>query len=51
MGFSRLVWFLVGRYAHKIENILPFKKLILAEVFLFSIYYMSASFISNPYLV
>ncbi len=51
MGLSRLVWFLVGRYAHKIENILPFKKLILAEVFLFSLYYMSASFISNPYLV
>lgn len=51
MGLSRFIRFLVGRYAHKIEKILSFRKLILAETFLFSFYYISASFISNPYIV
>lgn len=51
MGFSRFIRFLVGRYAHKIEKIFSFKKLILIEIFLFSLYYISASFINNPYIV
>jgi hypothetical protein len=51
MGTSRLVWFVVSRYAHKLEQRIPFKKLIIAEIFLFTFYYISASFLTNPYLV
>lgn len=51
MWLSRFVWFLVWKYIHKIEEFLPFKKLMLLEIFIFSSYYISASFINNPYLV
>jgi MFS family permease len=51
MGISRLVRFIVSRYAHKIEQRIPFKKLIVAEIFLFTFYYISASFLTNPYLI
>ncbi|AHB41706.1 Major facilitator superfamily MFS_1 [candidate division SR1 bacterium RAAC1_SR1_1] len=51
MGLSRLVWFVVGKYAHRIENFIPFKKMMLIETFLFSLYYISASFINDPYIV
>lgn len=51
MWTSRLVWFLVGKYAHKIEQIIPFKTLMLAEIILFSLYYMTASFLDNPYII
>lgn len=51
MGLSRLVRFVVGRYAHQIENIIPFRKLMFCEILLFSAYYISASYITNPYIV
>jgi hypothetical protein len=51
MGISRLVWFVVSRYAHKIEEYIPFKKLIVYEIFFFTLYYITASFLTNPYLV
>ncbi|MDR0651329.1 MAG: hypothetical protein LBG59_08265 [Candidatus Peribacteria bacterium] len=51
MGGSRLIWFIVSRYAHKIEQYIPFKKLVICEIFLFTFYYISASFLTNPYLV
>lgn len=51
MGLSRLVWFWVWKYAHRIENIFPFKKLMLFEIFLFWLYYIWVSFLSNPYVV
>lgn len=51
MGLSRFVWFIVWKYAHKIEDFLPFKKLMLLEIFIFSFYYISASYINNPYVV
>lgn len=51
MGLSRLVWFVVWKYASKIEDFISFKKLMFLETFFFSLYYISASFIDNPYLV
>jgi MFS family permease len=51
MGLSRLVWFVVWKYASRIEDFIPFKKLMFLETFLFSLYYIFASFIDNPYLV
>ncbi len=51
MWLSRFVWFLVWKYAHKIEKILAFKKLMLIETFIFWFYYMLVSFIDNPYIV
>ncbi len=51
MGWSRLVRFLVGQYAHKLEKILPLKQLMFVEIFLFVAYYISASYLTNPYLI
>lgn len=51
MGLSRFVWFIVWKYASRIEDFISFKKLMFLETFLFSLYYISASFIDNPYLV
>lgn len=51
MWISRFVRFLVWKYAHKIENIFPFKTLMLIETFIFWFYYMLVSFIDNPYIV
>ncbi len=51
MGLSRFVRFIVGRYAHRIENIIPFRKLMLCEIVFFSVYYISASYIDNPYII
>lgn len=51
MWLSRLVRFVVWRFADKIEELIPFKKLMFLEIILFSLYYVSASLIGNPYLV
>lgn len=51
MGLSRFVRFLVWKYAHRIEDFIPFKKLMILETFLFSFYYITASYIDNPYIV
>lgn len=51
MWLSRLVRFGVGQYADKIEKIIPLKKLMLIEIVVFVAYYLSTSYISNPYLV
>lgn len=51
IGLSRFVWFLVWKYAHKIEDMISFKKLMFLEIFLFWIYYMCVSFLNNPYIV
>ncbi|NUJ98183.1 MFS transporter [Candidatus Gracilibacteria bacterium] len=51
MGLSRLVRFVVGKYASKIEDFISFKKLMILETFIFSLYYIFASFIDNPYFV
>lgn len=51
MWWSRLVRFIVGQYAHKIEKIISLKKLMIVEILLFAWYYMLASYIENPYIV
>ena len=51
MWLSRFVWFLVGRYADRIENFVSLKRLMFLELLFFSLYYVSASFINNPYLI
>ncbi|MDR2416494.1 MAG: hypothetical protein LBD75_08115 [Candidatus Peribacteria bacterium] len=51
MGGARLVWFIISRYAHKIEHYIPFNKLIVLEILLFSGYYITVSFLTNPYIV
>jgi len=51
MWGSRLVRFIVGQYAHKIENIISFKKLMFIEIVIFCTYYLSTAYISNPYVV
>ncbi len=51
MWLSRLVRFVVGQYADKIEKTIPLKKLMLLEILVFVVYYLSTSYISNPYLV
>jgi MFS family permease len=51
MGFSRLIWFIVGHYAYYIEKILTKKKHLFIEMFLFPTYYILVAFFSNPYLI
>ncbi len=51
MWLSRLVRFVIWKYASRIEDFISFKKLMFLETFFFSLYYISASFIDNPYLV
>lgn len=51
MWLSRFVRFLVWQYAHKIEDKISLNKLMLAEIFIFSFYYIWAYFITNPYIL
>jgi hypothetical protein len=51
MWSSRFVWFIVWKYIHKLEEVVSFKQIMLLEIFIFSFYYISASFINNPYVV
>lgn len=51
MWWSRFVRFLVWHYAHKIENIISLNKLMFLEIFIFSLYYIWAYFITNPYVL
>lgn len=51
MGGSRLVWWIVGKNITRIEKYIPFSRLILLEVFLFPIYYIGTSQLTNPWIV
>ncbi len=51
MWGSRLVRFIVWQYAHKIDAHIPFRKLLIIEVFLFSGYYMISARLNNPYII
>lgn len=51
MWWSRLVRFIVWQYAHKIDAHIPFKKLLIIEIFLFSGYYMTSAWLDNPYII
>lgn len=50
MGISRLVWFVVGYYAHHIERI-QIETLMRIELFIFPISYVLIALFSNPYVV
>lgn len=49
MAGARLVWFLFGHYAHKIEKI-KIKKIMIFETFLFPILFILISLTKNPYI-
>mgnify|MGYP003683557599 CR=1 FL=1 len=50
-GGSRVVWFLVARYAYLIKKYLTMKQHFLIEVFLMPLIFISMAFFSNPYFV
>ncbi len=51
MAASRLVWWYVGRSVKTIERYISFKKLIILEIFVFPIYYITTGYIENPWIV
>lgn len=51
MWGSRLIWFIVGRYAYNIEKYISFSKLMLIEIIVFGAYYMTAASFHNPYII
>jgi len=51
MWFSRIIWFLVSRVLHKIEQNISIKKLLFWEIFMFSGSMFLISFLKNPYIV
>jgi hypothetical protein len=51
MGGSRIVWWAVGRSIKYIERYISFQRLILIELCLFPLYYITAGYISNPWLL
>jgi hypothetical protein len=51
MGGSRIVWWVVGRWIHTIEKYISFQRLILIELCIFPLYYITAGYISDPWLL
>ncbi|MBT7902752.1 MFS transporter [Candidatus Woesearchaeota archaeon] len=51
MGLSRLIWFVVGNYAHLIEEKFTMKQHFLFEIFFFPLLFFAIAFFSNPYFV
>ncbi|MCP4524235.1 MAG: MFS transporter [Candidatus Gracilibacteria bacterium] len=51
MGFSRVVWFLVGHYAHYLEHYLSLRRLLFLELLLFPIVFLAVAHLTNPYLI
>lgn len=51
MALSRLVWWYVGRSVKTIERYISFQHLVLLEVFLFPLYYITTGYIENPWIV
>lgn len=51
MGLSRVVWFLVGRYIHLIEDKFTMKQFLLFEIFFFTSYYFLVAYLSEPYII
>ncbi len=51
MGLSRVVWFLVGRYIHLIEDKFTMKQFLLFEIFFFTSYYFLVAYLSQAYIV
>lgn len=50
MGISRVVWFVVARYAHLLKKV-PLGRLMLADAFIFPLLWGSAAFVTNPYVL
>jgi MFS family permease len=50
MGFSRGVWFIVGRNTRLIEKWLPGERIIIFDIVAFTSYFLLSSSLSNPYL-
>lgn len=51
MAGSRLVWWYVGRSVQYIERYISFQKLILIEICVFPLYYITTGCIENPWIV
>ncbi|MCA9495688.1 MAG: hypothetical protein KC589_01995 [Nanoarchaeota archaeon] len=51
MGLSRLVWFIVARYAYLIEEHFTMKQHLFFEILFFPSAFLLMAFFSNPYLV
>ena len=51
MASSRLVWWYVGRSVHIIERYISFQKLVILEIFVFPLYYITTGYIDNPWIV
>ncbi len=50
-GVSRMIWFIVGHLAHKIEKLFSIKQIMFSQLLVTVVIYFLISFISNPYLV
>lgn len=51
MAASRLIWWYVGRSVKYIERYISFQKLILLEICIFPLYYITTWYIENPWVV
>lgn len=51
MALSRLVWWYVGRSVKRIEHYISFRQLIMIEVCIFPLYYITTGYIENPWVV
>jgi hypothetical protein len=51
MALSRLVWFIVSRFIHIIEDNFTMKQIMLFEVIIFFIWYIIIGIFSNPYII
>ncbi|MCP4523565.1 MAG: hypothetical protein GY828_05075, partial [Candidatus Gracilibacteria bacterium] len=51
MGFSRIIWFIVGHYAHYIEKYFSLRQIFLFEILLFPMVFLIVAIGNNPYVV
>lgn len=51
MWLSRLIWFVLWHTIHKIEKHITMKQHFFIEIFLFSWFFLTISFLNNPYIV
>jgi hypothetical protein len=50
MALSRFIWWGVGRSMNAMERYISFEQLIVIELFLFPIYYITTGYITNPWI-
>ena len=51
MWLSRLIWFIISRYIHIVEEKFSFKTLLFFDIVFISSVYFLASYFNNPYIV